>query len=114
MTVEILKPLFDLQSSSDRKEAEKAVGPQGDTCSNAYFRGGQRIKGKGKPPRIWIYMDRKAAESRPNQRRSPTRRTGAGPLRLPAKCRIAMQEQLLHPHSSYAVPLAPVYFGCYM
>ena len=45
----------------------------------------KEIKGKGKLSRIWIYMDRKAAESRPNQRRSPTRRTGAGPLHLPAK-----------------------------
>lgn len=49
----------------------------------------KEIKGKGKPPRRWIHMNREAADPRPNQGRSPRRRTGAGPLRLPARCRIA-------------------------
>lgn len=54
-TVQDLKPPLDLQSSSVRKQAEKAIWPPGRHVLTSDV--AKEIKGKGKPPRSWSQMD---------------------------------------------------------
>lgn len=109
MTVEDLKPLSGLQSSSGRKQVEKAVWPprrHGLQC--VLQRWPRKLKVKENLPEDGARWTGEQQNPDLMKEYRPLPGQALALYHLPAKLRIAMAQQLLHHHGTYSVPLPPL------